>query len=76
MKKEKVIIIGAGPCGLSTAIELKNIGIDPLIIEKGSVVDAIYNYPTHQMFLVRLIDWKLDKYRLYPKDKSRFEMKH
>ncbi|MBR7553271.1 YpdA family putative bacillithiol disulfide reductase [Allobacillus sp. GCM10007491] len=50
MKKEKVIIIGAGPCGLSAAIELKNIGIDSLIIEKGSVVDAIYNYPTHQMF--------------------------
>ncbi|MRH42377.1 YpdA family putative bacillithiol disulfide reductase [Aquibacillus halophilus] len=50
MQNEKVIIIGAGPCGLSTAIELQKRGIDPLIIEKGNVVNSIYNYPTHQTF--------------------------
>ncbi|MGM8213992.1 YpdA family putative bacillithiol disulfide reductase [Bacillaceae bacterium W0354] len=50
MQKEKVLIIGAGPCGLSAAIELKNRGIDPLIIEKGNVANSIYNYPTHQTF--------------------------
>ena len=50
MREEKVIIIGAGPCGLSAAIELKNRGINPLIIEKGNVVNSIYNYPTHQTF--------------------------
>ncbi|MCT2537408.1 YpdA family putative bacillithiol disulfide reductase [Aquibacillus koreensis] len=50
MKKEHTIIVGAGPCGLSTAIELKKRGINPLIIEKGNVVNSIYNYPTHQTF--------------------------
>ncbi|WP_096434842.1 YpdA family putative bacillithiol disulfide reductase [Alteribacter populi] len=50
MTKEKVIIIGAGPCGLSAAIALKEYGIDPLIIERGNVVNAIYHYPTHQQF--------------------------
>ncbi len=50
MQREKVLIVGAGPCGLSTAIELKNRGIDALIIEKGNVADAIYHYPTHQTF--------------------------
>lgn len=50
MQQEKAIIIGAGPCGMSAAIELQNIGIDPLIIEKGNIVDAIYQYPTHQTF--------------------------
>ncbi|MDG5787626.1 YpdA family putative bacillithiol disulfide reductase [Evansella sp. AB-P1] len=50
MEKEKVIIIGAGPCGLSAAIALQNEGIDPLIIEKGNIVNALYNYPTHQQF--------------------------
>ncbi|KGX92187.1 hypothetical protein N781_17975 [Pontibacillus halophilus JSM 076056 = DSM 19796] len=50
MQKERVIIVGAGPCGLSAAIELQNRGIEPLIIEKGNVVNAIYHYPTHQMF--------------------------
>ncbi|WP_163582773.1 YpdA family putative bacillithiol disulfide reductase [Gracilibacillus saliphilus] len=50
MQQEKVIVIGAGPCGMSAAIELQNIGIDPLIIEKGNIVDSIYQYPTHQTF--------------------------
>jgi thioredoxin reductase (NADPH) len=50
MQKEKVIIVGGGPCGLATAIALQGIGINPLVIEKGNIVNAIYNYPTHQMF--------------------------
>ncbi|UOQ47556.1 YpdA family putative bacillithiol disulfide reductase [Gracilibacillus caseinilyticus] len=50
MQQEKAIVIGAGPCGMSAAIELQNIGIDPLLIEKGNIVDAIYQYPTHQTF--------------------------
>lgn len=50
MKQEDVIIVGGGPCGLASAIAIQNIGINPLIIEKGNVVNAIYNYPTHQTF--------------------------
>ncbi|MBM7552441.1 YpdA family putative bacillithiol disulfide reductase [Thalassobacillus pellis] len=50
MQQEEVIIVGAGPCGMSTAIELQNRGITPLLIEKGNVVNSIYNYPTHQTF--------------------------
>jgi thioredoxin reductase (NADPH) len=50
MRQEECIIVGGGPCGMSAAIELKQIGINPLIIEKGNIVNAIYNYPTHQTF--------------------------
>src|SRR5699024_8348142 len=50
MQKEHTIIIGAGPCGLSCAIALQKKGIDPLIIEKGNVVNTLFNYPTHQTF--------------------------
>ncbi|WP_368504530.1 YpdA family putative bacillithiol disulfide reductase [Alkalihalophilus sp. As8PL] len=50
MKKEDIIIIGAGPCGLSTAIACQNKGYNPLVIEKGNIVHAIYRYPTHQTF--------------------------
>ncbi len=47
---EKVIIIGAGPCGLSAALELQAIGIEPLLIEKRTVVHSIYQYPTYMQF--------------------------
>ncbi|BCB04558.1 YpdA family putative bacillithiol disulfide reductase [Bacillus sp. KH172YL63] len=50
MKQEECIIVGGGPCGLSAAISLKEKGINPLIIEKGNIVNAIYHYPTHQTF--------------------------
>lgn len=50
MKKIESIIIGAGPCGLSASIEQKKAGIENIVIEKGNVVEAIYNYPTHQTF--------------------------
>lgn len=50
MEKREVIIVGGGPCGLSTAIELQKYGIDALVIEKGNVVNTIYEYPTHQTF--------------------------
>lgn len=44
------IIVGGGPCGLSTAIALEEIGMKPIVIEKGNIVNSIYNYPTHQQF--------------------------
>jgi len=50
MQNVDAIIVGGGPCGLSAAIELKNIGLKPIVIEKGNIVNAIYNYPTHQTF--------------------------
>nr|WP_239583347.1 YpdA family putative bacillithiol disulfide reductase [Metabacillus iocasae] len=50
VKSEEVIIVGGGPCGLSAAIELQKVGITPLVIEKGNIVNAIYHYPTHQTF--------------------------
>ncbi|MFD1738580.1 YpdA family putative bacillithiol disulfide reductase [Bacillus salitolerans] len=50
MNKEDIIIVGGGPCGIAAAIELKSLGYNPLIIEKGNIVNAIYHYPTHQTF--------------------------
>lgn len=50
MRQEDAIVVGGGPCGLSAAIALKEIGLNPIIIEKGNIVNAIYNYPTHQTF--------------------------
>lgn len=50
MEYVDALIIGGGPCGLSAAIELKKIGLHPVVLEKGNIVNAIFNYPTHQTF--------------------------
>lgn len=50
MEHADVIIIGGGPCGLSAAIEIQRMGLHPIILEKGNIVNAIYHYPTHQTF--------------------------
>ncbi|NEW06609.1 YpdA family putative bacillithiol disulfide reductase [Paenibacillus sp. SYP-B3998] len=47
---EQVIVIGAGPCGLSAAVALQRAGLSPLLIEKSSIVNAIYLYPTYLQF--------------------------
>lgn len=45
-----VIIIGAGPIGLATGIQLKRRNIPFQIIEKGCLVNSLFNYPTNMTF--------------------------
>jgi thioredoxin reductase (NADPH) len=45
-----VIIIGAGPIGLATAIALKRKNIPSLIIEKGALVNSLFHYPVNMTF--------------------------
>lgn len=44
------IIIGAGPIGLACGIEAKKRGLSYLIIEKGCLVNSIFNYPANMTF--------------------------
>ena len=45
-----IIIIGGGPIGLACALEAKKAGLDYLIIEKGCLVNSLYNYPVNMTF--------------------------
>jgi thioredoxin reductase (NADPH) len=45
-----IIIIGGGPSGLACAIEAQRAGFSCLVIEKGCVVNSLYNYPTQLVF--------------------------
>jgi Thioredoxin reductase len=40
-----LIIIGAGPAGISAAFEAKTHNLDYLVIEKGLIGNTVYNYP-------------------------------
>jgi thioredoxin reductase (NADPH) len=44
------IVIGAGPTGLACGLELKRRGLSAMIVDKGCVVNSLYNYPTHMTF--------------------------
>lgn len=45
-----VVIVGAGPIGLACGIEAKKAGLSYLIIDKGCLVNSIYNYPKGMTF--------------------------
>lgn len=45
-----VLIVGAGPTGLACGIECSRAGLWFLMIEKGCVVQSIYDFPTHMTF--------------------------
>lgn len=45
-----VLIIGAGPIGMACAIEALNAGLSYIIIEKGPLVNSLYNYPVFMTF--------------------------
>src|SRR5260221_897405 len=45
-----IIIIGGGPIGLACAMEAQKAGLDYLILEKGCLVNSLYNYPVNMTF--------------------------
>jgi len=50
MSVRDVLIVGAGPSGLATAIAAKQHGLDYVIVEKGVLVNSIFNFPAHMVF--------------------------
>lgn len=45
MKMFDLVIIGAGPAGISAAYEAKKAGLDYVVLEKGLIGNTVYNYP-------------------------------
>ncbi len=50
MKQIDVIIVGGGPIGIACGLEAEKKGLEYLIIEKGCIVNSLYNYPMTMQF--------------------------
>jgi thioredoxin reductase (NADPH) len=50
MSVRDVIVVGAGPSGLATAIAASQAGLDYTVLEKGMLVNSIYQFPVHMSF--------------------------
>jgi thioredoxin reductase (NADPH) len=48
--KYDLIITGGGPIGIACALEAKRAGLSYLILEKGCLVNSLYNYPANMTF--------------------------
>ena len=60
-----LIIIGAGPIGLACGIEAEKNKLDYLIIDKGMLVNSIFNYPVNTTFFQPLTNLKSEIFLLY-----------
>jgi thioredoxin reductase (NADPH) len=45
-----LIIVGAGPIGMTCAIEAKKAGLDALMIDKGMLVNTLFHFPTNMTY--------------------------
>jgi len=45
-----ILIIGGGPIGLACGIEAKKAGLSYVILERGCLVNSLYNYPANMTF--------------------------
>jgi thioredoxin reductase (NADPH) len=45
-----LVIVGAGPAGLAAAIAAKQAGFAYLVLDKGTIVNSILNFPSYMVF--------------------------
>src|SRR5208283_3398205 len=45
-----LLVVGAGPTGLASAIEAKKAGFRVALVDKGCVCNSIFHYPAHMTF--------------------------
>ncbi|AOW19027.1 hypothetical protein LPB03_06940 [Polaribacter vadi] len=50
MEELDILIVGGGPIGIACGLEAKKKGLSYLILEKGPIVNSLYNYPTNMQF--------------------------
>ena len=50
MESLDIIIVGGGPIGIACGLEAEKNGLSYLIVEKGTIVNSLFNYPVNMQF--------------------------
>ena len=50
MESLDILIVGGGPIGIACGLEAKKKGLNYLIVEKGTIVNSLFNYPVNMQF--------------------------
>ena len=67
-----VLVVGAGPTGMACAIEAQKAGLKAIVIDKGCLVNSIYNYPTNMVFFTTPVSYThLDVYKRQARETAR-----
>jgi len=45
-----IVIVGGGPIGIACGLEAKKNGLTYVVLEKGTIVNSLYNYPVNMQF--------------------------
>jgi len=61
MAKFDVVIVGGGPIGIACGLEAKKKGLNYVILEKGPIVNSLYNYPINMQFFSTSERLEIDK---------------
>lgn len=56
-----LVIIGGGPIGIACGLEAQKKGLTYLIIEKGPIVNSLFNYPSNMQFFSSSEKLEIDK---------------
>ena len=56
-----LLIVGGGPIGIACGLEAKKRGLSYLILEKGTLVNSLYNYPANMTFFSTSEKLELDE---------------
>lgn len=56
-----IIIVGGGPIGIACALEAKKKSLSYVILEKGTLVNSLYNYPSNMTFFSTSEKLELDE---------------